>query len=94
MKGQAMTIAEIQARLRAAHDRIGGEGRLSFAIEAEAETADQCAITHWHRPARYAPMMHRTVAAGRAEACLAMLDRYAGAVRLPSPRDDYALAAE
>lgn len=92
MRGRTMTISEIQARLRTAHDRIGGDGRLSFSIEAEA--GDQCAVTHWHRPARYAPMMHRTVAVGRADACLAMLDRYAGAAPRPAPRDDYALAAE
>ncbi|HYD70963.1 hypothetical protein [Azospirillum sp.] len=80
MRGRkAMTIEEVQARIRAAHARIGHEGR--FALTLTLNGAEDCYITHWYRPDPHAFEDCRAVGSGTIKECLAALDRYAAAYR-------------
>lgn len=72
-----MTIEEVQARLRAAHARIGHEGR--FALTLSLNGSEDCYITHWYRPEPHAFEDCRAVGSGTMAECLAALDRYVAA---------------
>ncbi|WP_245593403.1 hypothetical protein [Azospirillum halopraeferens] len=74
-----MTIEEVQARLRAAHARIGHEGR--FALTLTLDGREDCYITHWFRPEPLAFEDCRAVGSGDLAGCLAALDRYAASYR-------------
>jgi len=69
-----MTIEEVQARLRAAHARIGHEGR--FALTLSLNGNEDCYITHWYRPEPHAFEDCKAVGSGTMAECLAALDRY------------------
>ncbi|HET8728378.1 MAG TPA: hypothetical protein VFO41_12775 [Alphaproteobacteria bacterium] len=85
-----MTLDQLQARLHALHARIGFDGRLNLTVGPDAGGA--CRITHWYRPARYAPLTCRTVGAGTAADCLAALERYVASGQVAD--EAYAIAAE
>ena len=69
-----MTIEEVQSRLRAAHARIGHEGR--FALTLTLNGTEDGYITHWFRPDPHAFEDCRAVGSGTIAECLAALDRY------------------
>lgn len=69
-----MTIEEVQSRLRAAHARIGHEGR--FALTLTLNGTEDGYITHWFRPDPHAFEDCRAVGSGSIAECLAALDRY------------------
>lgn len=82
-KTQDMTIEEVQARLRAAHARIGNEGR--FALTLTLNGTEEAYLTHWFRPAPHAFEDCKAVGSGTVAECLAALERYvAGYRRQPS----------
>lgn len=89
-----MTLDQLQTRLHALHAKTGFDGRLSLSVEAER--GEPCSLTHWYRPARYAPMMHRTVGVGSPADCLAALERYVARLQAEraAPAPEYAIAAE
>ncbi|MCW2243375.1 hypothetical protein [Azospirillum canadense] len=72
-----MMIEEVQARLRAAHARIGHEGR--FALTLSLNGTEECYITHWFRPEPHAFEDCKAVGSGTIAECLAALDRYVAA---------------
>lgn len=74
-----MTIEEVQTRLRAAHARIGHEGR--FALTLSLNGTEECYITHWFRPEPNAFEDCKAVGSGTVAECLAALDRYVAAYR-------------
>jgi len=81
-----MTIEEVQARLRAAHARIGHEGR--FALTLTLSGTDEAYLTHWFRPDPYAFEDCKAVGSGTIEDCLAALERYvAGYRRQPTTEE-------
>lgn len=81
-----MTLEELRSHLRAAHARIGHEGRFSFTLAQEER--ETCYLTHWVRsPGAYYETC-RTVGVGTVADCLAALDAYARRYRrAPSPRE-------
>ncbi|HYH21221.1 MAG TPA: hypothetical protein VD995_21645 [Azospirillum sp.] len=82
MRGRkAMTIEEVQARIRAAHARIGHEGRFALTLTLTLDGAEDCYITHWFRPDPHAFEDCRAVGSGTITECLAALDRYAASYR-------------
>ncbi|MBP2290549.1 hypothetical protein [Azospirillum rugosum] len=74
-----MMIEEVQARLRAAHARIGHEGR--FALTLSLNGTEECYITHWFRPEPHAFEDCKAVGSGTIAECLTALDRYVAAYR-------------
>jgi hypothetical protein len=80
-----MTIEEVQARLRAAHARIGHEGR--FALTLSLNGTEECYITHWFRPEPHAFEDCKAVASGTLAECLAGLERYIEAYRRASAQE-------
>ncbi len=81
-----MTIEEVQARLRAAHARIGHEGR--FALTLISSKTDEAYLTHWFRPDPTAFEECKAVGSGALTDCLAALERYtAGYHRQPTPEE-------
>ncbi len=81
-----MTIEEVRARLRAAHARIGHEGR--FALTLSLNGHEECYITHWFRPEPQAFEDCKAVGAGTLADCLAALDRYVAAYRRRPTSDE------
>lgn len=75
-----MSIEELQAHLRDAHERIGNFGRFSFTINQDSYELQpikgKCYITHWFRPTPYAFEDCRSIGSGSAEECLESLDAY------------------
>lgn len=87
MRGRkTMSIEEVQARLRAAHARIGHEGR--FALTLTLDGGEDCYITHWCRPDPHAFEDCRAVGSGTIRECLAALDRYAASYRRRPTQDE------
>lgn len=85
---EAMTIGEVQARLRAAHARIGHEGRFALTLGLGLNGTEDCYITHWFRPEPHAFEDCKAVGSGTLSDCLAALDRYAAAYRRrPTPEE-------
>ena len=85
-KTQAMTIEEVQTRLRAAHARIGHEGR--FALTLTQTGTEEAYLTHWFRPDPYAFEDCKAVGFGTIADCLAALERYvAGYRRQPTTEE-------
>ena len=85
---KAMTIEEVQARLRAAHARIGNEGRfaLTLSLGGPPGGAEEAYLTHWFRPDPHAFEDCKAVGSGNLAECLAALERYvAGYRRQPTP---------
>jgi len=78
-KPGTMTIEEVQARLRAAHARIGHEGR--FALTFTHAGTEEAYLTHWFRPDPYAFEDCKAVGSGTVAECLAALERYAAGYR-------------
>lgn len=79
-----MTIEEVQARLRAAHARIGREGRFALTLNLGHQNngdGEDCYITHWFRPEPHAFEDCKAVGSGTVAECLAALDRYVAAYR-------------
>ncbi|MBP2315761.1 hypothetical protein [Azospirillum soli] len=77
-----MTIEEVQARLRAAHARIGHEGRFALTLSLGHQNnggSQDCYITHWYRPEPHAFEDCKAVGSGTMAECLAALDRYVAA---------------
>ncbi|MGQ9367132.1 hypothetical protein [Azospirillum sp. A39] len=74
-----MTIEEVQTRLRAAHARIGNEGR--FALTLTLDGREDCYLTHWFRPEPHAFEDCRAIGSGSLADCLAALDGYVTAYR-------------
>ncbi len=81
-----MMIEEVQARLRAAHARIGHEGR--FALTLSLNGSEECYITHWFRPEPHAFEDCKAVGSGTVAECLAALDRYVAAYRRQPTQDE------
>ena len=85
-KTKAMTIEEVQTRLRAAHARIGHEGR--FALTLTLTGNEEAYLTHWFRPDPYAFEDCKAVGSGTITECLAALERYvAGYRRQPTSEE-------
>ncbi len=78
-KTRAMTIEEVQTRLRAAHARIGHEGR--FALTLSLTGTEEAYLTHWFRPDPYAFEDCKAVGSGTITECLAALERYVAGYR-------------
>jgi hypothetical protein len=74
-----MTIEQVQARLRAAHARIGNEGR--FALTLSLTGTEEAYLTHWLRPDPYAFEDCKAVGSGTIAECLAALERYVAGYR-------------
>ncbi|HYD29585.1 MAG TPA: hypothetical protein VEB64_01805 [Azospirillaceae bacterium] len=79
MSPTALTIEELQAILRAAHARVGQDGR--FALTLTLQPEEECYITHWFRPSPYAFEDCRMVARGTVADCLKALEAYITAYR-------------
>ncbi|HYC04598.1 MAG TPA: hypothetical protein VED40_14990 [Azospirillaceae bacterium] len=81
-----MTIGQLRSRLRRAHDRMGGEGRVALTLnQEEGGPGGDAYVTHWTKPDGSAFEDCRAVGAGTVAECLAALDRYAGTyVRKPT----------
>lgn len=73
-KRNALTIDQVQARLRAAHAGIGQEGR--FALTLTLDGREDCYLTHWVRPEPHAFEDCKAVGSGSLDECLVALDRY------------------
>lgn len=71
----AVTVDDLQKRLRDAHARIGHEGRFALTIDQSREA--DFYIVHWVRPSEYSLEDCRVVGSGTLDDCLAALDRYA-----------------
>ncbi|WP_247886964.1 hypothetical protein [Azospirillum sp. SYSU D00513] len=82
VSAKGMTIEEVQARLRAAHARIGRNGR--FALTLSLDGREECYITHWFRPEPHAFEDCKAVGSGTTAECLEALERYVAAYR-PEP---------
>lgn len=78
-----MTIEEVRARLRAAHARIGNEGRfaLTLSLTGPPGGTEEAYLTHWFRPDPYAFEDCRAVGSGTVAECLAALERYVAGYR-------------
>ena len=84
-KTRAMTIEEVQSRLRAAHARIGHEGR--FALTLSLTGTEEAYLTHWFRPDPYAFEDCKAVGSGTIMECLAALERYVAGYRRQPPTE-------
>lgn len=76
-----MMIEEVQARLAAAHARIGHEGRFALTLSLNLTGQEECYITHWYRPEPHAFEDCKAVGSGSIAECLSALDRYVAAYR-------------
>lgn len=84
------TIEEVQARLRAAHARIGREGRFALTLSLNDTAGDEgeCYITHWYRPDPHAFEDCKAVGSGSVKDCLAALERYVAGYRRRPTREE------
>ncbi|HYE51542.1 MAG TPA: hypothetical protein VEB20_18225 [Azospirillaceae bacterium] len=74
-----MSIGALRARLRQAHRRMGGEGRIALTLNQEP--GEGAYVTHWVKPDGSAFEDCRAVGAGSLRECLSALDGYAAAYR-------------
>lgn len=79
VSARTMTCGELQSRIRAAHARIGRQGR--FALTLSFDEKEEAYITHWHRSDPWASEDCTAVGAGTLKQCLAALERYVSAYR-------------
>ncbi|WP_246337210.1 hypothetical protein [Azospirillum oleiclasticum] len=77
----ALTIDQVQARLRSAHAGIGREGR--FALTLTLDGREDCYLTHWMRPEPHAFEDCKAIGSGTLADCLVALDRYVSGYRRP-----------
>ncbi|WP_448189932.1 hypothetical protein [Azospirillum sp. sgz301742] len=84
-----MTIEEVQARLRAAHARIGHEGR--FALTLSLTGTEEAYLTHWFRPDPHAFEDCKAVGSGTITECLAALERYVAGYRRQPTNEEVGL---
>ncbi|HYH39375.1 MAG TPA: hypothetical protein VD860_14225 [Azospirillum sp.] len=87
---KAMTIEQVQARLRTAHARIGNEGRfaLTLSLTGTPGGAEEAYLTHWFRPDPYAFEDCKAVGSGTVAECLAALERYVAGYRRQPTLDE------
>lgn len=78
----ALTIDQVQARLRIAHAGIGREGR--FALTLTLDGREYCYLTHWVRPEPHAFEDCKAIGSGTLADCLVALDRYVAGYRDPA----------
>lgn len=78
----ALTIDQVQARLRTAHAGIGREGR--FALTLTLDGREDCYLTHWVRPEPHAFEDCKAIGSGTLADCLVALDRYVATYRDPA----------
>lgn len=75
----ALTIDQVQARLRTAHAGIGREGR--FALTLTLDGREDCYLTHWVRPEPHAFEDCKAIGSGTLAECLVALERYVAGYR-------------
>ena len=78
-KTPSLTVEEVQSRIRAAHARIGNEGRFSLTLTLTG--TEEAYLTHWFRPDPYAFEDCKAVGSGTIAECLAALERYVAGYR-------------
>lgn len=88
----ALTIEQVQARLRTAHAGIGRDGR--FALTLTLDGREDCYLTHWVRPEPHAFEDCKAIGSGTLADCLAALDRYVAGYRRPDGDGERARAAD